>query len=265
VSTQEHLANIFDTENAKMLTLHTEGKIAVYSDIQGHVQDITQNYLAFLLDIITDIQNNPEFEVEELGEKEIDGQKVVGFLARDLTIWADAKTGLPVRIEGQSERLSMVFKNFQFNIPVEELEPLVSMEVPDGYELVESKDREFDMGTPTEQDLVECLRIWAEVMLDGNFPEKIGMTEFTKLLPQVEAKLGEVIASAEEGTQKGMTLGKGMLFHMRLRDRHYAGNGVRLGEADKAIFWYQPAGSDTYRVIYGDLTVKDVAEEDLPK
>ncbi len=264
-SFQEHLVNIFDTESAKMLTLHTEGKIAVYSDIQGHVQEITQNYMVFLLDIITDLQNNPDFEAEKIGEKEIDGQKVVGFLARDLTIWADAETGLPVRIEGQSPQLSVIYKNFQFNIPAEELEQLVSMEIPDGYELVESKGNEFDMGTPTEQDLVECLRIWAELLLDGNFPEKIGMTEFTKMLPQVEAKLAESITSAEEGTQKGMTLGKGMLFHMKLKDKHYAGSGVKVGEADKAVFWYLPDGADTYRVIYGDLSVKDVAAENLPK
>jgi hypothetical protein len=267
VSTQEHIVNIFDTKSAKMLTLHTTGKIAVYSDIQGHVQDITQNYVTFLLDIITDIQNNPDLQVEKLGEKEIDGQKVVGFFARNrnLTIWADAETGLPVRIEGTEPGLSVVYKNFQFNIPVEELEPLVSMEVPDGYNLVESKQSEFDMGTPTEQDLVECLRFWAEDLMDGNFPEKIGMTELMKLLPQVEAKLAESVASEAEGTQKGMSLGKGMLFHMKLKDRHYAGSGVKVGEADKAIFWYQPEGSETYRVIYGDLSVKDVTPENLPK
>ncbi len=265
MSVQEHLVNIFDTDSAKMLTLHTTGKIAVYSDIQGLVQEITRNYMVFLLDIITDIQNNPDFKVEELGEKEIDGQKVVGFLVRDFTIWADAETALPVRIEGQSPRLSIVFKNFQFNIPVEELESLVSMEVPEGYKLVEYKKEEFDMGTPTEQDLVECLRFWAELLLDGNFPEKIGMTELTKILPQVEAKLAESVVSEAEGTQKGMSLGKGMLFHMSLKDRHYAGSGVKVGEADKAIFWYLPEGSETYRVIYGDLSVKDVAPENLPK
>ena len=267
VSLQEHLVNIFDTESAKMITLHTDGKVAVYSDIQGHVQDITQNYMTFLLDIITDLQNNPDFEAEKIGEKEIDGQKVVGFLARDLTIWADAETGLPVRIEGQSPRLSVIYKNFQFNIPVEELQSQVSMEMPDGYKLVESKGGEFDMGTPTEQDLVDCLRIWAEDLMDGNFPETIGMTELTKMLPQIEAKLAESITSEAEGTQKGMSLGKGMLFHMSIldQDNHYAGSGVKVGEADKAVFWYLPDGSDTYRVIYGDLSVKDVAAEDLPK
>jgi hypothetical protein len=46
---------------------------------------------------------------------------------------------------------------------------------------------------------------------------------------------------------------------------HYAGEGVKLGDAGKAIFWYRPKGSDTYRVIYADLSVKDVVPENLPK
>ena len=265
ISRQEHVVNIIDPESAKMLTLHTEGKIAAYSDIQGSIQEGTKDYVASLRKIITDAQNNPGFKAKELGEKEIDGQKVVGFSANGFTVWADAETALPVRIEVESHQLSAVFKNFQFDVPVEELESQVSMEMPDGYKLVESKGGEFDMGTPTEQDLVECLRIWAELLLDGNFPETIGMTELMRLLPQVEAKLGESVTSAEEGTQKGMSLGKGMLFHMGLKDKHYAGSGVKVGEADKAIFWYLPEGAGTYRVIYGDLSVRDVAEENLPK
>jgi len=253
------LVNIIDTESAKMCSLHTEGKIAVYSDIQGSLQEGTRDLVAFLREIITDVQDNPGFKAKELGEKEIDGQKVVGFSANGFTIWADAETALPVRIEVQSP-LSAVFKNFQFDVPVEE--SLVSMDVPDGY--TEQK-KVFDMTTSTEQDLVECLRIWAELLLDGNFPEAIGMEEIMNQLPQIEAKLGESVASAEEGTQKGMTLGKGMLFVMGLKDHHYAGNGVKVGEADKAIFWYLPEGADTYRVIYGDLSVKDVTPENLPK
>ena len=259
ISTQEHVINIFDTDSGKMLTLHTGGKIAIYTDIQGSLQEGTRDYVAFLRKIITDLQNNPDFEAEKLGEKEIDGQKVIGFLAGEFTIWADAETALPVRIEVQSP-LSVIFKNFQFDVPVEE--SLVSMDVPDGY--TEQKN-EIDMGTSTEQDLVECLRIWAELLLDGNFPEAIGMMELMKQLPQIEAKLAESVTSAEEGTQKGMTLGKGMLFIMGLKDQHYAGNGVKLGDAETAVFWYQPEGSETYRVIYGDLSAKDVTPENLPK
>jgi len=65
-----------------------------------------------------------------------------------------------------------------------------------------------------------------------------------------------------------MSFAKGMLFHQMLEGQvqwNYAGAGVKLGDAKTAIFWYQPQGSDTYRVIYGDLSVKDVVQEDLPK
>jgi hypothetical protein len=261
ISAQGHIVNIFDPDGGEMLTLHTEEKTAIYTDIQGHLQEQTRGYMTFLRKTITDVQNNPDFEVRELGEKEIDGQKVIGFATDDFTVWADAETALPVRVE--IPEFSMVFTNFQFNVPVEELESLVSMDVPDGYTLV--KNEGFDMGTSTEQDLVECLRFWAEVLLDGNFPEDIGMEEIIKLAPQIEAKLGELEVSPEEGAQKGMSLGKGMLFHMGLKDRHYAGSGVKVGETDKAVFWYLPEGSETYRVIYGDLSVKDVAAGDLPK
>ncbi len=44
----------------------------------------------------------------------------------------------------------------------------------------------------------------------------------------------------------------------------YLGKGVRLGDKDRIICWYRPRGSRTYRVVYGDLSVKDVGPEDLP-
>ncbi len=60
---------------------------------------------------------------------------------------------------------------------------------------------------------------------------------------------------------------RGTMFLMKMKPDshwHYAGAGVSLGDTKTAIFWYQPAGFKTYRVIYGDLRVKDVAPEDLP-
>jgi hypothetical protein len=36
-----------------------------------------------------------------------------------------------------------------------------------------------------------------------------------------------------------------------------------LGDANTAIFWYKPRKSETYRVIYGDLTTENVDPEDL--
>ena len=48
-------------------------------------------------------------------------------------------------------------------------------------------------------------------------------------------------------------------------DWHYVGKNVKFGESEKSVFWYKPEGSADYRVIYGDLTVKDVALENLPE
>ena len=49
----------------------------------------------------------------------------------------------------------------------------------------------------------------------------------------------------------------------RKSDWHYNGAGAKLGDSDTAIFWYKPKGSDSHRAIYGDLTVEDVAADDL--
>ena len=47
----------------------------------------------------------------------------------------------------------------------------------------------------------------------------------------------------------------------------YLGKGVRLGEKQRIVCWYKLKGAkdpNTYRVVYGDLSVKDVAPKDLP-
>ncbi len=48
-------------------------------------------------------------------------------------------------------------------------------------------------------------------------------------------------------------------------DYRYTGGGVKLGDAEKAVFWYKPKDSQNYRIIYGDLSVKDISQENLPK
>ena len=47
----------------------------------------------------------------------------------------------------------------------------------------------------------------------------------------------------------------------------YVGKGVKLGDKDRIVCWYKlkdAKNPNTYRVVYGDLSVKDVAAEDLP-
>jgi hypothetical protein len=149
-------------------------------------------------------------------------------------------------------------------VPVDD--SLLSMDVPPGYT---KKEGQFDLGNATEQDFVESLRVWAEVIGDGTFPDAIGTENAMKEMPALGQKLGNLDLSEEQATQMGMAFGKGMLFHQiidtRGDDWHYAGAGVRLGDANMPVFWYQPKDSETYRVIYGDLHVEDAEIGQLPK
>ena len=258
------LTQILDLDSGKMLVLESEGKTAGIVDISGTVQEGTKNYVEFLRQVIRQVQ---EGQVEKLGEQVIDGQKAIGFKGKgqneEVTIWADAETCHPIRIELQVGSASVVMKNFEFDTVDDET--LVSMNVPDGYTM---QAQQFDLSGATEEDFVELLRIWAQIIRDGTFPEAVDSEHVMKAMPVLVEKLTQMDISEEEGTQTGLKVGRGMLFHQMIDSQgnwHYAGAGVKLGDAATAIFWYQPAGSQTYRVIYGDLTVKDVAEADLPK
>jgi len=265
MSNMPNMTLIIDMDDSKMLGLDTVGKTAIYTDISGDLGDKTRSYIKFVRQIIAQFQDG---QVEKLGEQEIDGQKAVVFVGKgqneQVTIWADPKTACPIRIEAKiGQDFSFVMKNFEFDANVDE--SLVSMEVPAGYTL---KDNEIALGNATEEDFVESLRIWAKVIGDGTFPDAIGTEATMQQMPTLVQKVTAMQVSEEEGTKIGMTFAKGMLFHQILESQgqwKYTGAGVKLGDASKVVFWYQPQGSDTCRAIYGDLTVKDVAKENLPQ
>lgn len=264
---------ILDLDNAKMLSLDPKSKVAMYIDIKGPIGEGTRSYIGLVRNIVNDIEEHPDWPVQELGQQEIDGQRVIGFQVsgpnEEITIWADPKTALPVRIEtllGQSfsKQTHYILKDIEFDVPVDE--SLVSMEPPADYKLA---GMEYSMNQFTEEDFVKSLRIWAEFVLDGRFAETIGVEDLLKIAPLLGEKLSQSNLSEEEGIRIGMSFGRGMMFFQRIVeegcDWHYAGNGVKLGDAEKAIFWYQPKGMKTYRVIYGDLSVVDVEADQLPK
>jgi len=260
---------IIDLDSARMLTLDPPSKGAAYIDIQGPLQEGTRSLLGLVRNIVSDLKEHPDWPVQELGQQNIDGLKAIGFQVKgpneEVKIWADTKTAKPIRIELLLAQKSLyILKNIEFDVQVDE--SLVSMEVPAGYMLSKT---EVNLRDFTEQDFVGALRMWAELLLNGNFPESISVEDCLKVTPLIGEKISKLNVSAEEGTRLGMTFGRGFIFFQQLSpyniDWHYAGKGVKLGDAGKPIFWYQPKGSQTYRVIYGDLSVKDVPPENLPK
>jgi hypothetical protein len=258
---------IIDLDNGRMLTLDPEQKGAVYVDIQGPVAEGTKSYVGLVREIVTRLNGRSDLPVTNLGRQTIDGRDVLGLEVREattqLTIWADAKTALPVRIELRQGESITILKNIEFDVPVED--SLVSMDVPAGYALHETT---LDMRQFSEQDFVESLRLWAQLVLDGKFPDTLRLEDLMGQMRQIGEKIARLDVPGEEKMQLGMKLWRGYtFFHVVAHDGayHYAGQGARLGEAGRPIFWYQPQGSTTWRVIYADLSVSDVAAGDLPK
>jgi hypothetical protein len=131
---------------------------------------------------------------------------------------------------------------------------------------------EIDGSDPEEKDLFDMFRTWAE-HADGRFPSTLDASAPDEFMSLQGKKMKESGQEPSEdqilGIQKIIVkMSRGGSFVQQLpagSDWHYAGQDAVLGEAGKAIFWYRPAGSATYRVIYADLSVLDVAAEDLPK
>jgi hypothetical protein len=256
---------IIDLDNARMLTLDPKTKGGAYVNIEGPLKEITKNLLEFIRNVITDLKDLP---VEELGQQNIDGLEAIGFKLsgpnKEFTIWANPETAKPIRIEMVLGQSLFIFKNFEFDVPVDE--SLVSMEPPAGYTL---SNKMFDMTNFTEQDFITLLRLWVEHLLGGNFPQSLSASELVNQANAIGEKIDQLNISDDQKKQLGLIMGRGMIFFGQFGSTnttwHYAGSGVKLGDASKAIFWYRPKDSQAYRVIYGDLHVEDVTQENLPE
>jgi hypothetical protein len=81
----------------------------------------------------------------------------------------------------------------------------------------------------------------------------------------MEAWMKAIMPFTQKRTQKYM---QGMMFYNLLtsqNDSHYVGAGVKLGTPDRPIFWYKPSGADKYRVIYADLSIKEMSADEVKK
>jgi outer membrane lipoprotein-sorting protein len=199
-----------------------------------------------------------------LGESTIDGKAVVGFRivgdVGDMEIWSDRENGLPVKIEvtGKQSNARTVMSNFQFNGQVDR--ELLSMRVPDGYE---STDVAIDMSGGPERFVTAMLRA-AATANDGVFPaELLGKRGLDGMAKEIMESIKARGVDTEKATREliaNLSGSVGMLSALSPDNRHYAGANVKLNEKDRPIFWYQPKGIEGYRVIYADLTVKEMKE-----
>ena len=207
-----------------------------------------------------------------LGEMEVDGRILQGFRVVEEgvtnTIWIDPKTEELVRVEMEftnAPGMNKIMTDFQFNVELDD--SLFSLTPPAGFTPLEVQ---ADVSKVTEQDLIDYLRSWSGWTKNGRFPPTLVGAELPKIAAEMarQGKFGEGQTSEQQHDQDAITMYRGIMFVTQLpaeSNWRYAGENVSYGDADTPIFWYRPEGSETYRVIYGDLSVKDVAPENLPK
>ena len=266
---QDKLVVIFD-DLGNSLTLQPAEKVAIVTTLANVPKEKRPKAIFFELQSqLADARDRPDWIRESLGEKVIDGRRLVGFrltghgLICDL--WGDSKTGMPVRIEKSApsnpNMKPVICSDFVFDVDLDQ--SLFSLEPPAGYKV---QKQTVDASPAEEKDLIETLRRYAQLR-GGTLPDQLDLMAFMNLYQEDWVKSHpkkDGLPSEEERQEQlnGMLkFGRGLSFAFeqlpREADAHYAGKGVKLGAADTPVFWYRPVDAKKYRTIYADLSVRE--------
>lgn len=216
-----------------------------------------------------------ESDGELVGEEMLAGRTVAVYRVRQakgaMRIWVDPRDNLPVRIEATSSAgggaITMILEDLRWNLPI--AESVFRLEIPPGYTLVRPE------AEASEEAMVEALRGCAE-RSDGRFPAAFDRNTVSELLlrgvPQTETTNQEerilIMPEWDAASKEFARLcARGLAFVEQVNadgSWRYAGGGVRLGDRSKVLCWWRSPGKNTFRVVYGDLTVRDVSPSQMP-
>jgi WD40 repeat protein len=98
------------------------------------------------IDQLRNLKEDAKDHAKSLGDEEVGGRKCHVYQIKGLaksswiggnqfTLWADVKTGLPVKIHAGDEHTSLTFEDFKWNEPIKE--EMFSLEIPKDYRLEE--------------------------------------------------------------------------------------------------------------------------------
>lgn len=248
---------VFDWAQGKMLSLTPQYKYAVAMTLTDKLTDAEKleqrNWLARLKEIVG------SENAQEVGGKTFEGRPCKGWqvvnAAGTTTVWADEKTAQIVRVEIIAGIVRTVLDNFKFNPQLDESQ--FSLETPEGYTM--AADASFAAKDASEDDVMLLLRAWAGGN-GGVFPDSLAdVGSWFKAATKYDW-------SKEENKDGNMLRNAIVRAFFRLNSRQdwvYRGKGVKLGNAEAAVFW-SPAANGKYCVVYGDLSVRQVDKKELP-
>jgi outer membrane lipoprotein-sorting protein len=263
---------VIDLHQGKALTLIPAQKQAVTIELANlDPSQLPPNAL-------DDLKKLDPKDATPVGEKEIDGRMFSGFKAKkdgqEMTIWVDPGTRLPVRMEVTMNTpvmpaVEVTMTDFVWNAKVDPSQ--LSLTAPPDYKVM---PLHMNMAPAAEKDLTDSLRAIAGLN-DGAFPNSLDLAGLSEVMKRLKASLPagadgpgpDARALQEKASQAMLTVGRGWMFMGDPKngsDFHYAGKGVKLGAKGRAVMWYKPKGSEAYRVIDADLTVRDVPANELP-
>jgi outer membrane lipoprotein-sorting protein len=217
---------------------------------------------------ILDLRQLADKQGEPAGEKQIGTIQARGFRVHenglDLTVWIDPQAKLPLIIEFREKFGETTLQSELSDIQIDPKldESLFSLEPPAGYTVQNAATK---VATVVD-GVVKMLRIYAEAN-DGAFPARLDDVPGFQKAVAARAKAtpktgGELQAEAFEIAQSmGMMLA---VAHSQ-KDRYvYHPQDVKPGDAKAIVFAYKPDGSETWKAVYGDFHVADVAADQLP-
>ena len=251
---------IIDFTEGTVLILMPENRQALLIHSEGLPEEMRQGARNWLAELRQNLVAGAA-GAQDLGSRQLAGKPAWGFkiTASDQTneVWVDRQTNLPLRVEMTRHvpGTTIVMSDFDFATPVDE--SAVSLTPPQGYFVLQTT---VDASNAGEKDAIELLQAYAEANGD-RFPETLDLSS---------GRIGKVMESL--GPRKGWgwsmsmagTITRAMTFLHMVEDTRYIGSGVKLGDASQPVFYYQAKGSSMYRVIYGDLSVRDMSRDKLP-
>jgi len=199
---------------------------------------------------------------------ECTGPGVMGGMFEDATarLWVEIGTDFPIRIEiegivsgGQME-MSMVMDDFQWIV---DLDPALFVpDIPSDY-----TSSEMSLSEATEGTAINGLKLFAE-LTDGRYPSNLALLTLMKeITEELTKKYGiKIIEKQDEYTSALTDILQAGTFYAQLagaeKEAVYYGDSV-TSENPEAVLLRWKVSDDEYRVIFGDLSVKNATAEEL--